>query len=94
MNVDFRPDTAWEVVRPGVIRIPTTCVEVHLVLTMRQHHYEVRWQDRTVDNTCFDLDHAKFVAQNWVADLLTMGMDPGFSVDGPRSGLTGPAHGA
>lgn len=85
MNVDLRPDTAWEVIRPGVIRIPTTSVEVHLVLDQRQPHYEVRWQDHTVD-VSLDLDCAKFVAQKWLADLLAMGMDPCVSAPGPRSG--------
>ena len=77
MEHDMQPNTAWEVVRPGVIRLPTTNVEIHLLDdAAREDLYEVRWRDRVITKTA-TLGYAKLCAQDWVSDLLAMGMEPG-----------------
>ena len=77
MAHDMTPDTAWEVVRPGVIRLPTTDVEIHMLDdAAREGLYEVRWRDRVIARTMV-LSYAKLRAQDWLADLLAMGMEPG-----------------
>ena len=77
MAHDMTPDTAWEVVRPGVIRLPTTDVEIHMLDdAAREDLYEVRWRDRVIARTMV-LGYAKLRAQDWLSDLLAMGMEPG-----------------
>lgn len=74
---DMLPNTAWEVVQPGVIRLPTTEIEIHLLEDWsRFARYEVRWRDRVIA-TSMVLGHAKIQAQEWMAELLAMGLEPG-----------------
>ena len=66
--------TAWEIVEPGLIRIPTTNVCV------RRHHdgyYLVEWNSKPVIGRAYymTLDAAKIDSYKFLKELYNMGYD-------------------
>lgn len=65
----------WEIVEPGLIRIPSTsvCVRHHI-----DGHYEVEWRDIPVTgrNYYLTLDSAKHDAIRHLKDMYDMGYEP------------------
>jgi hypothetical protein len=65
----------WMVVEPGVIRLPTTSLEIHMDPDLSKlHRFSVVWQSQVVTKSA-TLDMAKLEAKRWFADMLSMGFD-------------------
>jgi hypothetical protein len=72
----FDPSTEWTVVSPGVIELPTTGITIQLMPNWSTgHRYQVMWNHREISRTA-TLDFAKLEAQQWLRELLAMGMEP------------------
>ena len=72
----FDPSTEWTVVSPGVIELPTTGITIQLMPNWSTGHgYQVMWNHREISRTA-TLDFAKLEAQQWLRELLAMGMEP------------------
>lgn len=66
----------WVVTSPGVLIMSTTTIHIHLMDNWHTgHRYTVYWGVKEIGHSA-TLGYAKLIAQDWVKDLLEMGIEP------------------